>query len=431
MTRAALLAAASAVLAFASGPTAAETIAITNARILTMGPAGEIASGTVVLRDGKIVSVGSGAAPAGARVVDARGGVVTPGIVAPDSTLGSNEVSQVPETVDYHAHNAALSAAFDVQYGLNPDSVLLPTARLGGITRAVVTPNYDDQPGRQLMFAGQAAVIHLGRAPSLLVKPKVAMVLELGESGSERAGGARGAATVALKIALDDVRWYMKNRGAYERAAARQLSLSQADLEALIPVVEGRMPVIVGVHRAPDIREVLALAREQNLKIILDGAEQGWMVAGEIAAARVPVILATLDNMPNSFETIGSTMENAARLQKAGVVIAIKSSGSGGHRIREIRYDAGDAVAHGLPYEAAIAAITINPARIFGVADRVGSLEPGKDGDVVVWSGDPLEPLTQPVAIFIRGEQQSLSSRGRELARRYQDRANPYPPDYR
>jgi imidazolonepropionase-like amidohydrolase len=430
MTRA-LLFASAAVLTLAAAPAAAETVAITNAHIYTMGPAGEVASGSVVIRDGRILAVGGAVAvPAGARVVDAHGGVVTPGIVAPDSTLGANEVSQVPETVDYHAHNTQLSAAFDVQYGLNPDSVLLPAARLGGITRAIVTPSYDDQPDRQLMFAGQAAVIHLGRATSLLMKPKVAMVLELGESGSERAGGARGAATLALKTALDDVRWYMRNRGAYERAQARQLSLSQPDLEALIPVVEGRMPVIVGVHRASDIREVLAFAREQGLKIILDGAEQGWMVAGEIAAAHVPVILATLQDMPDSFETIGSTMENAARLQKAGVVIAIKSSGTGGHRIREIRYDAGDAVAHGLGYQAALEAITLNPARIFGVADRVGSLEPGKDADVVVWSGDPLEPLTQPTAVFIRGEEQSLSSRGRELARRYQNRSDAYPPGY-
>jgi imidazolonepropionase-like amidohydrolase len=190
------------------------------------------------------------------------------------------------------------------------------------------------------------------------------------------------------------------------------------------------MPLIVTVHRAADIRNVLRLAQEENLDIILDGAEEGWRVADEIAAAGVPVLLNALANLPQSFEVRGATMENAARLHAAGVVIAIKGSEGSVHRAREARYNAGNAVAHGLPYEAAIAAITVNPARIFGLEDQFGGLRPGVAADVVVWTGDPLEPLSQPTAIFINGRQQPLTSRALELRDRYR-RQTALPPAYR
>jgi imidazolonepropionase-like amidohydrolase len=208
------------------------------------------------------------------------------------------------------------------------------------------------------------------------------------------------------------------------------MRLSTADLAALVPVVQGRMPLIVRVHRAVDIRSVLRLARDERLKVILNGAEEGWMLADEIAAAGVPVILNPKENLPNSFETLGATMENAARLHAAGVRIAF-TNGDDGHRIREVRYDAGNAVTQGLPYSAALAAITINPARIFGVGATTGSIERGKSADIVVWNGDPLEPLTQPQAVIIAGRQQPLDSRAEDLARRYMKLDEPLPPAYR
>jgi imidazolonepropionase-like amidohydrolase len=221
----------------------------------------------------------------------------------------------------------------------------------------------------------------------------------------------------------------MRNKAAYDRAAYRELSLSKADLEALIPVVEGRMPLLADVHRASDIRAVLRLAREERIKLILNGAEEGWKVAPEIAAAGVPVILNPISDRPVDFESLGSTLENAARLQAAGVVIAIEGQG-GANRANEARYNAGNAVAHGLPPAAALAALTINPAKMFGVADRVGSLEPGKDADLVVWSGDPFEPLSRPQLILIEGKPQPLTSRQFELRDRYKDLNRPLPPEY-
>lgn len=401
-------------------PARAETVAIVNARLLTMGPQGEIERGTVLVRDGRIAAVGANVAvPPDARVIDGSGGIVTPGFIQSDSTLGAVEVSQVPPSADRATHHDSISAAFDISLGLNPDSILLPVARLAGITRAVVTPLYDDRGNRRLLFAGQAAVIDLGQTSDMVTRPRVAMVLEMGESGADRGGGARGAEIAGLRALFDDVRHFARNRALYDRGDGRPRTLSRVDLEALIPVVEGRMPVIVKVDRAADIREAIAFAREQRLQIILDGAAEGWRVADEIARARVPVILDPLSNLPRSFAEMGATMENAARLHAAGVTIVLKTGSGVAHRARELRYGAGNAVAHGLPYEAALAALTINPARTFGVADRIGSIEPGKEADLVLWSGDPLEPLSQPSAILVRGVVQPLTARPLRLRDRY------------
>ncbi len=427
----------------------AETVAIIHARILTAAAAGEILDGTVVIKDGKIASVGAyTAVPTGARVIDAAGGIVAPGFFATNSALGSVEVNSLGS--DLSVDNPAIGASFDIQYTLNAESILLPVARLGGLTSAVVMPkpgrgrggNDDDETDARsytagggdgsrshALFAGQAAVIHLSKGEDILTRARVGMVVPFGQAGAGIAGGARGAEIVALKTALQDVRDYMKNRAAYDRAGYRELPLSKGDLEALIPVVQGRMPIIADVHRASDIRAVLKLAKDEGFKVILDGAEEGWMVAGEIAKAGVPVLLNPLNDRPESYEMLASTMDNAARLQAAGVTVALESEG-GDYRARETRYDAGNAVAHGMPYAAALAAITINPARIFGVGDRTGSLEASKDADLVIWTADPFEPLSQPTAVFIHGQQQPMTSRQLELRDRYKDLNRPLPPGY-
>ncbi|MFZ4165629.1 amidohydrolase family protein [Brevundimonas sp. NPDC058933] len=428
-----LLAGAVAALALV-GPAAAQDVAITGGRVLT--GTSVIENGTVVVRNGRVVSVGTGAAPAGLRTIDARGQVVTPGFVAVDSGLGGSEVGSVRGSNDLSNNANTLSAAFDLSYGLDPWSFTLPVARLGGVTRAVVTPqhagsggghSHDDSdfagaghggfqsPG---LFAGQAAVIKLGGA-DILVKPRVAMVAPFGEAGKGVAGGARGAEFVLFKETLAEVRLYARNKAAYDRAALRDLSLSRADLEALIPVANGSMPLIVSVNRAADIQQVLRLAREEGVKVILDGAAEGWLVAEEIAAAKVPVLLHPITNLPGNFEMRAARMQNAAALNAAGVVIAIKGNEGSTHRARDIRYNAGNAVSHGLPFAAAIQAITVNPARIFGFDGQFGELKPGAAGDVVVWSGDPLEPLSQPSAVFIDGVEQPLQARNLLLRDRY------------
>ena len=434
-----------------SGPQAAQgavgpnVVAIVGGRVLT--GTSVIENGTVVLRDGKIASVGTAAAPAGARIIDAAGKVVAPGFVAVDSGLGGSEVSSVRGTNELRNASNSLSAAFDVSYGLDPWSFTLPVARLGGVTRAVVVPQHPGSSGGHYhedetagvgdgglhepgLFAGQAAIIHLAQGQDILVRPRVAMVAPFGEAGAGVAGGARGAEFVLFKETLAEVRLYARNKSAYERASLRELMLSRADLEALIPVANGDMPLIVSVSRASDILQVLRLAREEGVKVILDGAEEGWLVADRIAAANVPVLLNPTDNLPNDFEMRAARMENAAALNAAGVTIAIKGNEGSTHRAREARYNAGNAVSHGLPYDAAIAALTVNPARIFGMAGQFGQIAPGAAGDVVVWSGDPLEPLSQPSAVFVGGVEQPLESRPLLLRDRYRQQT-PMPPAYR
>ncbi|WP_298159164.1 amidohydrolase family protein [Brevundimonas sp.] len=424
-------------LALSALPALAQQVtAITGGRVLT--GTSVIENGTVVISGGRIVSVGTGAAPAGARVIDARGKIVTPGFVAVDSGLGLTEISSVDGSDDQSNSANTISASFDVSYGLDPWSIAIPVARLGGITRAIVVPNHpggsgghqhqDDSdfagagdsgfqsPG---LFAGTASVIHLAAGTDILVKPRVAMVAPFGEAGAGVAGGARGAEFTQFRETLAEVRLYARNKAAYDRAGLRDLSLSRADLEALIPVANGTMPLIVTVHRAADIQQVLRLGREEGVKLILDGAEEGWLVAADIAAADVPVLLNPISNLPGNLETRAARMENAAALNAAGVVIAIKGNEGSVHRAREARYNAGNAVSHGLPFEAAIAALTVNPARIFGMEGQFGELRAGAAADVVVWSGDPLEPLSSVTAEFINGQEQSLTSRQILLRDRY------------
>jgi len=431
-----IVTAALATLALAAPAFAQDTVAITNGRILT--GTSVIESGTIVLRGGRIVSVGTGGAPAGARIIDAAGKTVSPGFVAVDSGLGASEVSSVAGSDDLRNASNTISASFDVSYGLDPWSFTLPVARQGGVTRAIVVPSHpggssghnhaDDSdfagageggyhsPG---LFAGQAAVIHLGQGTDILVRPRVAMVAPFGEAGATVAGGGRGATFTLFKESLAEVRLYARNRAAYDRAGLRDLSLSRADLEALVPVAEGRMPLIVTVNRAADILQVLRLAEEENIRLIIDGAAEGWLVADRIAAANVPVLLNPIMNLPGNFERRAARMENAAGLDAAGVVIAIKGNEGSVHRAKETRYNAGNAVSHGLPYEAAIAAITTNPARIFGMEDDFGTLAPGAAGDVVIWSGDPLEPLSIATNVFVNGVEQPMETRQQLLARRY------------
>ena len=424
-------------MAALASPAFAQTLtAITGGRVLT--GTSVIENGVVVIQNGRVVSVGTGAAPVGARIIDARGKVVSPGFVAVDSGLGGSEISSVEGSNDLTNGANTISASFDVSYGLDPWSFTLPVARLGGITRAIVVPSHpggggghrhDDsdfagvgEGGLQApsLFAGQAAIIHLAAGTDILVKARVAMVAPFGEAGAGIAGGARGAQFTQFKETLAEVRLYARNRGAYDRAGLRDLSLSRADLEALIPVANGTLPLIVTVRRAADIQQVLRLAREEGVKIILDGAEEGWLVADQIAAANVPVLLNPISNLPGNLETRAARMQNAAVLDAAGVVIAIKGN-DGSHRVRETRYNAGNAVSHGLSYEAAIEAITVNPAKIFGMAGQFGELHAGAAADVVIWSGDPLEPLSNAETIFIGGAEQAPTSRQFLLRDRYRD----------
>lgn len=412
-------------LACAALPAFAETVAITGGRVVTLGPAGTIDGGTVVIQDGRIAAVGRDVAiPAGARRIDATGKVVTPGLMDSLSRLGIVEIGALDETSDVRTTEDRLTAAYDVADAINPRSTMMATNRVQGLTRAVVAP----QAGSSVI-AGQGAVITLGGPGDFLVRPQAAMYGVLGSGGERFAGGSRAAAILRLREALQDARDYAANRKAWEQGDRREYSLSRLDLEALQPVIRGEMPLVLFVNRASDVQATLRMAKEEKLKVMLAGCGECWEVAGDIAAARVPVLLTPLHNLPSSFDVLGATLENAARLHKAGVTVAFMSSGN--HDAYGIRQNAGNAVTYGLPWEAAMAALTTVPARLFGIADRYGTLEPGKDADVVVWTGDPLEVTTYPTAVLIRGAEIPIRSRQLELRDRYQDPGSSTPPGYR
>ncbi len=405
-------------------PLGAETIAIVGATVHTMGPAGTLREATVVIEDGRIRAVGPNVTvPSGARRIDAQGKVVTPGLCDSLSRLGLVEVSAVDGSADTGVEGDRFNAAFNVVDALNPRSSLIPVNRIEGLTRTLVAPEPEGS-----LIAGQGAVIHLGSGDLVLRSPS-AMVAVIGEGGAERAGESRGAAILRLREAFQDAKDYAENRNAFDRGERRDYALSRLDLEALGPVVRGELPLLLIAHRASDLQAALRLMKEFNLELILAGASEGWVVAREIAAAKVPVLVSTLSNLPERFEALGATLENAARMHAAGVTVAFMSSDA--HNARNIRQAAGNAVAYGMPWEAAMASLTTVPARIWGVADRYGTLEPGKDADVVVWDGDPLEVTTFADQVFIRGVEIPMESRQTRLRDRYKDLSGDLPPAYR
>lgn len=398
---------------------ASGAIAIINARILPVsGPA--IERGTVIIRGGTIAAVGSGVAvPAGARVIDAAGKVVTPGWIDSATQIGIVEIGLSAEgTADQSTTDRGIGAAFNVVDAFNAHSTVIPVTRIEGITRALVTPGNTGG-----VLAGQAAVFDLAGAqvPHSVARAPAAMVALLGEAGASAAGGSRASALLRLREALQDALDYSRNRVAFNAAQRREYARGRLDLEALGPVLRGEIPLAVQAHRASDLLAAMRLADEfKLLRIVLLGAAEGWMVADEIARRKVPVVVKPLTNLPN-FDTLGATLENAARLSKAGVTVVLASFDT--YNSRNLRQEAGNAIAYGMDRDAALAAVTLTPARVWGVAERVGSLEVGKDADVVVWSGDPFELTTGAEHVFIAGREMPKDTRQRQLFERYRDPA--------
>lgn len=392
---------------------AQETIAIEGGTVHTMTGA-PIEGGTVLIRNGNVVAVGRDVTvPAGARRIDARGKIVTPGLFASQTHIGLTEVGAVQGTNDYSMSDPdRVTAAFNVADGLNPRSVVIPVTRIAGVTTAVTQPDGG-------LVAGQGAVINLaGRdLGDMLVKAPAAMFATLGEGSQSAGGGTRAGATMRLRELLEDARVYARRRSEFERGSTREFAASRLDLEALQPVLQGTMPLVIEAHRASDIRTAMRIADEYRLNLIIAGGTEAWMVADELARKRVPVIVKVLQNLPANFERLGARYDNAALLHKAGVRVAITTGDT--HNARNVKQEAGNAVAYGLPHDEALRAVTLYPAQIWGVADRYGSLAPGKVANVVVWGGDPLELLTPVEHVFIKGVQVPMTSRQTELRDRY------------
>lgn len=396
-------------------------IAITGAKVYTMAEQGVLENGTVLIRNGKIERVIAGdEAPKGYNEIEADGKVVTPGLIAAKSSLGLVEVSMSAGIVDGSAEykdDGQLGTTADSQYAINMHSSLINITRIDGVTTAATAVE-----GSNSLFQGMGAVISLGDKHSPVIKPKAYMSLNLAGFAAEELAGSRASLWPKLLRAFDET----------ASLKGRSLKINQewhgefakADINALIPVLKGDMPLFVTVLRAADIRQVLKLKQQyRDIELVLVHATEAWMVADEIAAAEVPVIVNPEANLPVDFDELGATIENAAKLSKAGVKVSISNIskyGSDSHNIRLITQLAGNAVANGMAYEAALAALTVNSAQIFDLDDTLGSLSKGKQADVVVWSGDPLEVMNYAEAVIINGELIPMESRQTKLRDRYE-----------
>ncbi len=395
-----------------SMPVVAETVAYTGAKIWTGTSEGVLENATIVIEDGEITALGPRVkAPSGAKVVDAKGKWITPGIIAPFTRVGIVEVGAEDATNDTSASNSKFTAALEASKSFNPNASPVDVTRIEGVTRVVVVP----QPGSSV-FAGQGFIADTsGKLSGSVTKEKALQFVVMGEAGANRAGGSRSAAWRFLSGALMDARTYPRRYVAHELGD----SVSRVDAEALRDMVRGDQVLLMSVQRASDILEVIRFKEENDrLNIILVGVDEGWMVAKELAAAEIPVIVDPFQNLPVSFEQLGATAHNAERLIAAGVKTAFAHLGDDGHQARLVLQSAGNAVANGVKHEDALAAITSVPAEMFGLED-LGQLKKGTVADVVVWSGDPLELMSAPEAIYIDGVAQSLTSRQTELRDRY------------
>ncbi|QHL91113.1 amidohydrolase family protein [Sphingomonas changnyeongensis] len=407
----------------AAVPAGAETIAIVGGRVALGDGSAPIDTGTVILRDGRIVAAGAAVAvPAGARVIDARGKWVAPGFVAGFTRLGLVEVDAVDDTNDTAARGSPYSAAIDIEPGINPRVSAIAVSRAGGVTRAVVAPETANE-----IFAGQGAVIDTGDDMDAVTVPRAFQFVELGEAGAREAGGSRPAAILEFRTKLRAAQAYARNPAGYG-GDSKDALLPAADAAALVAVVDGRVPLLVHVESASDILTVLRLKREfAALRLVLVGASEGWMVAREIAAARVPVLASALNDLPASFEMLAATQSNIGRLRAAGVTVGIGMIDD--NEARQARYVAqyaGNLVAlsripgaGGMSWGDALAAITSAPAEALGLGGEIGSLRPGRRADVVLWSGDPLELQSKAERVWIDGVEQPLGTRQTRLRDRY------------
>lgn len=381
--------------------------------VVHLGNGEVVDDATVVIEGGKIKQIGRGlAAPAGATLMPAKGLVITPGLVDALTSLGLIEVVLESSTRSDQelAPGDSDHAGFRAADAYNPASVLLAVARSEGLTSAGVIPNGG-------LFSGQSAWVDLDGATAADAIAAAPLALHVHLDGDAPGDGAgHGTAILKVREAFDDARAFQKSRAAWERNQTRRFAPSRLDLEALASALDGKLPVVFHVDRAADILATLNLAKELKLRPVIAGGAEAWKVAPALAAAKVPVIVYPLQQ-PNTFDALGAREDNAALLDRAGVAVGVSTGES--HNARKLRQVAGNAVRSGLPYEAALAAMTRVPAEAFGLGARYGTLAAGKVANLVVWSGDPLELSTQVLDVVIRGRRIPLKSRQSALLEKY------------
>ncbi len=409
--------------ALAQGPQyrpTAGTFALTDCRIETVTN-GTIERGTVVIRDGRIAALGAGvAAPAGATAVPCSGGTVYPGLFDSGDRVGLQEIGAVDVTADLD-EVGDVTPQMRALTAVNPSSVHIPVTRLSGVTTVLTFP-------RGGLMPGTAALIELsGYTPEQMATGVEGVVLEFPRQGRRGGFDRREQAEVdkTAREALEKLNDVWRQAVLYARVDSaraargdRSAQPYQPEMAALLPVLRGERLLLVEANAAPDIEAALTWLAGKGVRAVLTGVSEGWRVADKIAAAGLPCIVGPILTLPaRDADRYARPFENAGLLAQAGVLVAIRSDEE--DNARNLPFHAGFAAAYGQEVgfgpAQALAAVTINPARIFGVADRLGSLEVGKEATLFVADGDPLEARTHVTDLYIRGERVPIVSRQTEL----------------
>jgi imidazolonepropionase-like amidohydrolase len=391
--------------------TMAQDFVIRGATVHTSSAKGTLKNTDVLVRGGLIAAVGPDAGAAGVTVIDAKGRDLTTGLFGGLTDIGLEEIAEENQTIDSTLNLKAPAwqqqwrPELDVTLAYNPRSIVIPVTRVEGVTWTVLAPGTGDS-----IIGGQGAAVTLdGRYDAVLAGSR-SLFVQMGAQGASVAGGTRAAEYMLLEQAIREAR--------VNGAVAQGALLHAAGKETLARYLAGGR-VLFQVDRAADILQVVEFAQRNGMKPVILGGDEAWLVAKELAKANVPVILNPLDDLPADYDRLASSLENAARLHNAGVRIAFSSGDT--PQARLTRQLAGNAVAHGLPWDAALAAITSSPAEIFGLATR-GRIAAGQVADLVLWNGDPLEVSTLADQVWIAGRPIDMKSRQTELRDRYAEK---------
>ncbi len=393
-------------------PTAGKTYTLLRgAKIHSMGRLGTIENGDLLIVNNIVQEIGTDlAVPEGATVVDVSGKEITPGLINISTALGLVEIGAVKSTVDSRNTSDSYTASLSIADVINPDSSLWAHNRNNGLTNVIVKPT-----NSKSMFQGQGTLIQLtDNQDHILLQDNVAY-MTYGDSGAERANGTRALALQHIRTVFSDLKALSESEEPDKYKPDGILKLRE--LKALLPVLTESRPFVVSAHRVNDILAMLELASQYSLTMIISGAEEAWKIRDKIAAAKVALILNPYSNLPSRFETWGNRIDQMTLLQEAGIPMMISNNTS--HNAYVIRQIAGNAVAHGLPYDDALASITRIPAQWFGMANKLGSLESGMQANLVVWDGDPLEITSSADQVYIQGEAMPMTSRQTKLRDRY------------
>jgi hypothetical protein len=393
---------------------AAQDLLIRNARVHTATAQGTLEGTDVLVQGGVVRAIGKGlSASAGVPVVEASGRPLTPALFGGISGVGIEEVSGEQSTTDAALalgngpKDMVVRPEFDVTLAYNPDSILVPVARVGGIGFTLL--GADSRPGGSIV-AGQGAVVRLDGSPDP-IGPRV-LFLSLGAGASGLTGNSRAGQWMLLDQLVDEA------RGRIAPDSPHAL-LTPAGRATLARYFSGNGLVVARVERAADIRQLLRWSQRHGVRIAIAGGAEAWKLAPELARAKVPVFVDVLANLPSNFDQLGATMENAARLRAAGVQVGFTQSGDASHNARKVRQLAGNAVANGMAWEDALAGLTRVPAETFGVADRTGTIAVGRSADLVLWTGDPLDVANTADQMWLGGRAVPMRSRQTELRDRY------------